>query len=115
MLMKPVITDAEAIAERNELLDRAILLLKRKGWCQGQATNFWGNLCAIGALTLADIEVQQWAVHSSRSYGHAVDAVHMTIGNDCLPNWNDDLPFWGGKKKVIAAFEIAKLAPLGND
>lgn len=37
----------------NELIDRAVAILKSRGWCQKQFENNLGEVCIIGALNRA--------------------------------------------------------------
>jgi len=111
---------------RNKLLGQAEFLIQTKGWHLGSGKGIFGNLCAIAALVTASLQTNggnsrdDWESplgQAIASVRHAIPLVdpemaETPVDEICIPNWNDDLPWFGGRKRVVAAFRKAAELPL---
>lgn len=84
---KEVIPETKPMEPWQEHLLRAADRIQKRGWCQHQATDFWGRSCIIGALDKTKT--------SDREYGLSICAISAFLYKEtgdyvCIPDWNDD-------------------------
>lgn len=86
---------------RAVLVDARAMLARRGGWCQGLATGRWDSHCAVGAVSLADVD----RYGPSGFWAEAIDVLRQVAQTDDLVSWNDAR----GRRKpdVLAAFDCA--------
>jgi hypothetical protein len=83
-----------------DVLDRAVEVLKRDGWCRWALTNGRGEHCALGAIRSAGGKGQQRAVETLNEM-----LSHPSAGVSPLIQWNDDRA--RGRAAVIKKFQAA--------
>jgi len=99
----------------NELIDKAIEILERDGWCRGMFTDSEGRHCAIGALTAAQHEM-------GNIYPSEVSAVMLRMElvleaelgqTTLLTQWNDKTA--KDRDDVIRVLRLAEAQPLNKE
>ena len=74
------------------IIDKAIEILERDGWCTGTETNLEGQHCVVGALRWAEFELNLDCTSAS----HAENTMQMVLRNQTgcwfgAMQWNDDI------------------------
>lgn len=94
-----------------QVLTGARALIER-GWCQGHFMEHFPDgphYCAVGAIATAlEVSDTQFGIRGF-VYDSGVKQLAETVGEGCVPRWNDAL--WRTKAEVLAAFDetIARL------